>query len=235
MRRARPGGGRRRVAEAAPSRRGPGGGVGDAAGARRAEGVREGLAAFAYCKSARLLERREPGRAAARFGGGRRPCASGRGASSAARCWPGTERGLVRAMVLGDRSEVDEATAEAFRASGTYHVLALSGAQVALLAGLRRRRAALVPPEPVDAGRGDGRRDRPLRAARGRRRAGREGGAHGLGRARGPGPGARRRPGQPPGRSPRSCSSSTGRPPPRTWASSSPSARRSASSRSRAR
>ena len=48
----------------------------------------------------------------------------------------GTERGLVRAMVLGDRSEVDEATAEAFRASGTYHVLALSGAQVALLAGL---------------------------------------------------------------------------------------------------
>ena len=48
----------------------------------------------------------------------------------------GTERGLVRAMVLGDRSEVDETTAEAFRASGTYHVLALSGAQVALLAGL---------------------------------------------------------------------------------------------------
>ena len=39
-------------------------------------------------------------------------------------------------MVLGDRSEIDEATAEAFRASGTYHVLALSGAQVALVAGL---------------------------------------------------------------------------------------------------
>ena len=39
-------------------------------------------------------------------------------------------------MVLGDRSEVDEPTAEAFRASGTYHVLALSGAQVALVAGL---------------------------------------------------------------------------------------------------
>ena len=49
---------------------------------------------------------------------------------------PGTERGLVRAMVLGDRSEIDDTTAEAFKASGTYHVLALSGAQVALVAAL---------------------------------------------------------------------------------------------------
>ena len=48
----------------------------------------------------------------------------------------GTERGLVLAMVLGDRSQIDEATEEAFRASGTYHVLALSGAQVALVAAL---------------------------------------------------------------------------------------------------
>jgi competence protein ComEC len=39
-------------------------------------------------------------------------------------------------MVLGDRSELDEETAESFRASGTYHVLALSGAQVALVATL---------------------------------------------------------------------------------------------------
>ena len=49
---------------------------------------------------------------------------------------PGPERGLVLAMVLGDRSELDEETSEAFKASGTYHVLALSGAQVALVAGL---------------------------------------------------------------------------------------------------
>ena len=40
------------------------------------------------------------------------------------------------AMVTGDRSEVDAETEEAFKASGTYHVLALSGAQVALLAAL---------------------------------------------------------------------------------------------------
>lgn len=101
--------------------------------ASRAEGVRGGLAAFGYCKSARLLERRDGDwsvrTAAARL----REAARGAFACSMP---PGTERGLVLAMVLGDRSEVDEATAEAFRASGTYHVLALSGAQVALLAGL---------------------------------------------------------------------------------------------------
>ncbi len=101
----------------------------------RGEGVREGLAARGHCKSARLVERRAPG------GPGRlrRVAAVARDAARSAivRSMPaGTERGLVRAMVLGDRSEVDEGTAEAFRASGTYHVLALSGAQVALLAGL---------------------------------------------------------------------------------------------------
>jgi competence protein ComEC len=49
---------------------------------------------------------------------------------------PGPQQGLVRAMVLGDRAGVDEDVAEAFRIAGTYHVLALSGAQVALVAGL---------------------------------------------------------------------------------------------------
>lgn len=49
---------------------------------------------------------------------------------------PGPQQGLVRAMVLGDRAGVEEDVAEAFRIAGTYHVLALSGAQVALVAGL---------------------------------------------------------------------------------------------------
>jgi competence protein ComEC len=102
---------------------------------QRGEGVREGLAARGTCKSARLLER-----GAARGPGWlRRGAAAVREAARGAlvRSMPaGTERGLVRAMVLGDRSEIDDETAEAFRASGTYHVLALSGAQVALLAGL---------------------------------------------------------------------------------------------------
>jgi len=106
---------------------------------------RSGLAALGYCKSAQLLERQpEDGGAALR-----RFAARGREAARQAfrRAMPaGTERGLVLAMALGDRSEIDEGTAEAFRASGTYHVLALSGAQVALVAallagGLRRLRA----------------------------------------------------------------------------------------------
>jgi competence protein ComEC len=101
---------------------------------RRAEGVREGLAAYGYCKSARLLERRgEAGSSVRRWAAALREEARGVLTRS---MLAGTERGLVRAMVLGDRSEVDDSTAEAFRASGTYHVLALSGAQVALLAGL---------------------------------------------------------------------------------------------------
>jgi len=112
---------------------------------RPAEDGRSGLAAFGYCKSARLLERLPDAGGMAL----RRLAARGREAARQAfiRAMPaGTERGLVLAMVLGDRSEIDEATADAFRASGTYHVLALSGAQVALVAallagGLRRLRA----------------------------------------------------------------------------------------------
>lgn len=95
----------------------------------------EGIHALGYCKSPSLVE------------------ALGRGARlpwwrdglARARQWaraklrrhvlPGQEEALVRAMVLGDRDGIDPATAEAFRGAGTYHVLALSGAQVALLAG----------------------------------------------------------------------------------------------------
>jgi competence protein ComEC len=110
---------------------------------RPAEGVRDGVVAFGYCKSVRLLERRDGGPAWRRAAARLREAARG---AFARAMMPGTERGLVLAMALGDRSEVDEDTAEAFRASGTYHVLALSGAQVALVAwlivvSLRRLRA----------------------------------------------------------------------------------------------
>ncbi len=97
--------------------------------------LRDGIAAYGFCKSARLVQPLGAGdsgpirRAATRLRGWARKAIVGA-------MLPGPERGLVLAMVLGDRSEIDEATAEAFRASGTYHVLALSGAQVALVAGL---------------------------------------------------------------------------------------------------
>jgi competence protein ComEC len=103
--------------------------------ADQAEGRRRGIAARGYCKSARLLERRGHGTV-----GLLRAAATTVRSRLRARLMeailPGPERGLVLAMVLGDRSELDEETSEAFKASGTYHVLALSGAQVALVAGL---------------------------------------------------------------------------------------------------
>jgi competence protein ComEC len=101
----------------------------------RAEGVRRGIAARGYCKSARLVGRWGVGDV-----GFVRAVAADVRSRLRSRLMqailPGPERGLVLAMVLGDRSELDEATAEAFKGSGTYHVLALSGAQVALVAGL---------------------------------------------------------------------------------------------------
>jgi len=93
---------------------------------------REGVHATAHCKSPMLVRARAPG-------------IETLGPVTRARRWaratldevlpPGPEQGLVRAMVLGDRAGIDRATAEAFRIAGTYHVLALSGAQVALIAG----------------------------------------------------------------------------------------------------
>jgi competence protein ComEC len=107
---------------------------------------REGLHATGYCKSAALVTVAGPDRP------GSWASAVGR-----ARGWaraqirsavlPGQEQALVRAMVLGDRVGIDPAVSESFRMAGTYHVLALSGAQVALLAGLLSaglRRAGLA-------------------------------------------------------------------------------------------
>ncbi len=43
--------------------------------------------------------------------------------------------GLVKAMLLGDRSDIPEAVNDAFLQSGTYHILAISGLNVSVLAG----------------------------------------------------------------------------------------------------
>jgi competence protein ComEC len=96
---------------------------------------RQGIHAFGYCKSARLTRVLGPA-----------DVGWLRAAASRVRRWarrafeaymlPGPEQGLARAMVLGDRTGVDDETADAFRVAGTYHILAISGAQVALLAGI---------------------------------------------------------------------------------------------------
>ncbi|MBI2081880.1 MAG: DNA internalization-related competence protein ComEC/Rec2, partial [candidate division NC10 bacterium] len=60
----------------------------------------------------------------------------------------GEEGALLRAIVLGDRSGLSDATVTAFRDSGTYHILAISGLNVSLLAGafLLLLRVLRVPP-----------------------------------------------------------------------------------------
>jgi competence protein ComEC len=97
---------------------------------------RDGIVALGHCKSARLLTwlGRSP-----EVGFFRGALADGRAAARRrlrASLPAGPEEGLVRAMVLGDRSGLDPQTSEDFRRAGTFHVLALSGAQVALLAAL---------------------------------------------------------------------------------------------------
>ncbi|HJS57507.1 MAG TPA: DNA internalization-related competence protein ComEC/Rec2, partial [Vicinamibacteria bacterium] len=106
------------------------------------EARREGVVAFGYCKSGRLMEV---------DASSRQPLAEVREAARRTLerfVGRGPEEGVVRAMLLGDRAGLDRETLERFRASGTYHVLALSGAQVALVAsllGFALRRMGLVP------------------------------------------------------------------------------------------
>lgn len=50
--------------------------------------------------------------------------------------FPGEEGGILRAIVLGDRSGLSPKVREAFLGSGTYHILVISGLHVAFLAGL---------------------------------------------------------------------------------------------------
>lgn len=88
--------------------------------------------AQAYCKSPLLVQRGQPGRGLVGFLAGLRSAARDQVARHVA---PGVEQALVRAMLLGDRAALGVQAEESFRAAGTLHVLAISGAQVALLAG----------------------------------------------------------------------------------------------------
>src|SRR5438105_3161847 len=100
-----------------------------------AQARRDGVHAVGWCKSPRLVVR--PGRGDL----GWLPSAAAR-----AREWSrerlmaalpaGREQALVRAMTLGERTALDQETSETFRMAGTYHVLALSGTQVAMVAAL---------------------------------------------------------------------------------------------------
>lgn len=100
---------------------------------------RNGIHAAGYCKSPRVLQVERASRPEDVSGW------IARLRQQARRCLreavpEGPEQDVVRAMVLGDKAGLDDETAESFRIAGTYHVLALSGTQVALVALL------LAPP-----------------------------------------------------------------------------------------
>ena len=100
-----------------------------------AQARRDGVHAVGWCKSPRLVVR--PGRGDL----GWLPSAAARAREwSRARLMAalpaGREQALVRAMTLGERTALDQETSETFRMAGTYHVLALSGTQVAMVAAL---------------------------------------------------------------------------------------------------
>jgi competence protein ComEC len=100
-----------------------------------ADARRRGIHAHGFCKSAALVTRAgatAPDGLAGRIAALRRAARGVMAASLPA----GDEQALLRAMVLGDRAGISPETSEAFRIAGTYHVLALSGAQVALVAAL---------------------------------------------------------------------------------------------------
>jgi competence protein ComEC len=100
-----------------------------------AQARRDGVHAVGSCKSPRLVEPiggRDIGWLRDRAARARRWSR----AHLAAALPSGREQALVRAMVLGERTGLDAETSETFRIAGTYHVLALSGAQVAMVAAL---------------------------------------------------------------------------------------------------
>lgn len=111
----------------------------------RAAARREGWHASGYCKSSRLVTRLGPGRGILAWTGRLRHELRRRLVEHVP---AGPEQAVVRAMVLGDRTGLEPDTEEAFRIAGTYHVLALSGAQIALVAGLLLwpLRYVLAPP-----------------------------------------------------------------------------------------
>lgn len=55
------------------------------------------------------------------------------------RALPAEEAGILKAMVTGDKADVDDSVREAYRAAGISHILAISGLHVSLLAELLRR------------------------------------------------------------------------------------------------
>jgi competence protein ComEC len=94
--------------------------------------ARQGIALFATVKSAALVTNLTPGpsidEAAAAFRASVR-----RSVRDAVGCWSPSSAGVVTAILIGDRTGLDPADERRLQAAGTYHVIAISGGNIALL------------------------------------------------------------------------------------------------------
>ena len=61
---------------------------------------------------------------------------SRRAIAAAVGCWSAQSAAIVAAIVIGDRAGLDPAVQRRLREAGTYHVIAISGGNIAILAGL---------------------------------------------------------------------------------------------------
>ncbi len=94
--------------------------------------ARQGIALFATIKSAARVGNLTPGSFAAEAAAAFR-AAVRRAVSDEVGCWSRRSAGVVTAILIGDRTGLDPADERRLQAAGTYHVIAISGGNIALL------------------------------------------------------------------------------------------------------
>lgn len=104
------------------------------AGQERALAVR-GLTLLGSVKSGALVEILERGGAATEAAAGLR-AAVRRAIDASVGVWSSASAGIVTAILIGDRTGLPADAADRLREAGTFHVIAISGGNVAILAGL---------------------------------------------------------------------------------------------------
>lgn len=97
--------------------------------------ARRGVTLVGTVKSAALVEVLERGAIHQEVAASVRAF-SRRAVQSSVGSWGGRAAGIVTAIVIGDRSGLDAEVERALQEAGTYHVIAISGGNIAILAGL---------------------------------------------------------------------------------------------------
>jgi competence protein ComEC len=97
--------------------------------------ARRGIVLVGTIKSGALVEVESRGTALAETAASIRAF-SRRAIASAVGGWGTRAAGIVTAIVIGDRSGLDDSVVRRLQEAGTYHVIAISGGNIAILAGL---------------------------------------------------------------------------------------------------